>query len=146
MAASTHEIRQRPPLRALGLSALLSLVGLVLLLMATLVGANLLLTVAGLVVVVLGLALFVVAVWTAATQRARVELDDAGYAIRDEQMVHVGTWSEVARVTRGRDRITLHRRDGSRMRLLIPRGARADLDALGADIARRLDADRGYRA
>mgnify|MGYP000966872978 FL=1 len=51
----------------------------------------------------------------------------------------------MGRVTRGSDRMTLHRKDGTRVQLVVARGAHADLDALGADIARRLDANRGYR-
>jgi hypothetical protein len=47
-------------------------------------------------------------------------------------------------VTRGRGRITMHRKDGTRVRLVVARGGQADLDALGADIAARLDVNRGY--
>lgn len=144
MASTTHEIRQRPALRALGLAALLMLVGLVLLLMAGLVEAGLPLVVVGLVVVGLGLALSVGAVWTARVRRASVELDDTGYVIRAGEIGHAGAWANVARVTRGRDRITLHLKDGKRLQLVVARAAAGNLDVLGADIARRLDADRGY--
>lgn len=144
MAATTHEVRQRPALRALGLAALLELVGLVVLLMANLLEPNPFLAALGLAAIGAGLVLFVIAVWTARSRRVAVVLDEDGYEIRADGAGHSGRWANVARVTQGRDRITLHQRDGSRVQLVVVRGGSADLDALGADIASRLDADRGY--
>lgn len=141
-----HRVRQRPPLRALVLSAGLMLVGLVLVLMADLLDRNLPLTVAGLVVLGLGVVLFGVSFWVARAMRVEVVLDEAGYAFQGRDSAQSGRWADVRRVTRGADRISLFRADGTRVQLVVPRGRPADLDALGADIARRLDADRGYGA
>jgi hypothetical protein len=144
VAATTHEVRQRPPLRALALAAVLMVVGLVLVLMAQILDENLLLTVGGLVVLVLGALLFGVSLFIARAMRIRVVLDDDGYVIQGRDATQSGRWADVRRVTRTADRVTLYRADGSRVQLVVPRGRPSDLDSLGEDIAQRLDADRGY--
>nr|WP_300148251.1 hypothetical protein [Propionicimonas sp.] len=146
MAPTTHEVRQRPPVRALALAGVLMVVGLVLMLMATLLDASLPLTVIGLVIIGLGLGLFAVSVWIARTMRVQVRLDEDGYAITARTTSQVGTWADVVRVTRGTDRITLHHKDGGGVQLVVARGRTDDLDALSSDIAARLDASRGYGA
>lgn len=144
MAPTTHRVRQRPPLRALVLAASLMVVGAVLMLMADLLDWPLLLTGFGLVVLVTGLAVYAAAWWLARSMSVDVVLDDHGYRIQGPRISEVGTWGEIGRVTRGDGRITIHRKDGSLAQLVVARGGTADLDALGADFAVRLDADRGY--
>jgi len=145
VAATTHQVRQRPALRALALAALLMLVGLVLVLMADLLDRNLALTVIGLLALVLGAALFGASWWVARAARMQVVLDEDGYAIQGRDSAQEGRWADVRRVTSAAGRITLFLADGTRVLLAVPRGRRDDLDALGADIARRLDQNRGYR-
>ncbi len=144
MASTTHQVRQRPSLRALVLAALLGLVGIVLLLMANLLDRQFTLTALGVAGLAIGLSLFAAALLLARSMRVEILLDDAGYRLTGPVRADGGTWSDVTQVTRGASRITLHRRDGTRLQLLVARGGRADLDALGRDIASRLDADRGY--
>ena len=144
MHATRHRVRQRPSLRALGLAALLVLLGVVLLMMADLLDRQLALTAIGVVGVVLGLGLFVAAWLLARSMRVEVVLDDSGYYLAGPGRPEQGTWAEVGRVTRGERGITLHRKDGTRLQLVVARGGVADLDALGTDIAARLDSDRGY--
>jgi len=144
VASTTHQIRQRPPLRALALAAVLMLVGLVLVLMAEILDSNLWLTVAGLIVVGAGLALFGTAWVSSRTSRVQVVLDEDGYVIKGRESALSGRWADVKRLTRGPDRITLHRGDGRRVQLVVPGGHPSELDDLGTDITRRLDADRGY--
>ena len=76
--------------------------------------------------------------------RVHVVLDDDGYVIQCRDATEAGKWADVGRVTRNNDRITLYHKDGTRVQLRVTRGGSADLDALGEDIARRLDANRGY--
>lgn len=144
MVASTHQIRQGPQVRALALAAVLMLLGVVVVLMAQLIDANPLLLVIGLVVIGFGFALLGGVAWVTRAARVRVVLDEDGYAIEGRGTTETGKWSDVGRVTRGNDRITLHHKDGTRVQLVVARSASADLDALGADIAQHLDADRGY--
>jgi len=144
LASTTHQVRQRPPLRALGLASLLVVVGLVLLLMADLLNRQAALTTLGVVAVVLGLALFGAAWWLARSMRVQIMLDEDGYRLVGPLRAEQGSWSQIGLVTRGQGRITLHRKDGSRVQLVVARSGVADLDALGADIAARLDVNRGY--
>lgn len=144
MASTTHQVRQRPPLRALGLSAGLVLIAIVLLLMADLLDHQFALTALGIVVLVAGLALFVSAWLLARLMRVEIVLDERGYRLVGPGKAESASWAEISRVTRGDSRITMHRKDGTRVQLVVARGGRTDLDALGDDIASRLDADRGY--
>lgn len=144
MSATTHQVRQRPPLRALVLAAGLILVGIVILLMADLLGRQLALTAIGVVGIVLGLGLFVAAWLLARSMLVEIVLDDNGYRLAGAVRADHGRWADIGRVTRAGNRITLYRKDGARVQLVVTRGGRADLDALGKDIAARLDTDRGY--
>jgi hypothetical protein len=126
------------------LAAALVVVGLVLLLMADLVDRQVALTALGVIALLVGLALFVAAWLLARSMRVEVVLDEDGYRVEGPAKGEKGTWAEVGKVTLGVDRITLHRLDGARVQLVVAHGGRADLDALGRDIAARLDADRGY--
>ena len=144
MDATRHQVRQRPSLRALGLAALMVLVGVVLLMMADLLDRQVALTAIGVVGVVFGLALFVAAWFLARSMRVEVVLDENGYWLAGPGRPEQGTWAEVGRVTRGERGMTLHRKDGTRLQLVVARGGIADLDALGTDIAARLDENRGY--
>lgn len=144
MAPTTHQVRQRPPLRALVLAALLVLVGILLLLMADLLDRQFTLTALGVAGLVIGLALFLAAWLLARSMRVEIVLDQAGYRLVGPVRSDGGAWTDVTKVTRGPDRITMHRKDGTRLQLVVTRGGRADLDALGEDIASRLDTDRGY--
>lgn len=144
MNVTRHQVRQRPSLRALGLAALLVLVGVVLLMMADLLDRQLALTALGVVGVVLGLALFVAAWLLARSMRVEVVLDENGYWLAGPGRPENGTWTDIGRVTRSDRGITLYRKNGTRLQLVVARGGVADLDALGMDIASRLDAHRGY--
>lgn len=141
-----HLVRQRPTLRALGLAAVGMLVGVVVLLMAELLDSNGWLPAAGLLIIGASLGLFGASLWLARTTRVHVVLDEDGYVLQGRDGSESGQWGDVVRVTRGPDRISIHHKDGTCARLLVARGAVADLDALGEDISRRLDANRGYRS
>ncbi|MGC3994858.1 MAG: hypothetical protein QM779_12215 [Propionicimonas sp.] len=141
-----HQVRQRPPLRALALAAVMMLVGVLVILMAELLESNVWLLAAGLIVVGAGLGLFGASVWVARATRVHAVLDEDGYVLQGREATESGLWADVVRVTRGVDRISIHHKDGTRVQLVVARGAMADLDALGEDISRRLDANRGYGA
>jgi Na+/melibiose symporter-like transporter len=142
--ATRHQVRQRPPLRALALAAVLVLAGVLLLMMADLLNRQPALTALGVTGVVLGLILFLAAWLLARSMRVEVVLDTDGYRLAGPGRPEEGTWAEVARVTRSERGITLYRKNGTRLQLMVSRGGVADLDSLGRDIAARLDANRGY--
>ncbi|HRA05394.1 MAG TPA: hypothetical protein PKV13_02095 [Propionicimonas sp.] len=137
-------MRQRPPLRALALAAALMVVGLVLVLMAHLLAWHLVLALVGSLALLLGVALFVASLAMARSMSVDVVLDDVGYRVSGPGTEETGRWADISRVTRADGTLTLRRLDGTALHLVVSRSSVADLDALGADIARRLDADRGY--
>ncbi|MFZ0531006.1 MAG: hypothetical protein WAL91_10785 [Propionicimonas sp.] len=138
-------MRQRPPLRALVLAAALMLIGLVLVLMAQLLGWHLVLTVGGALALLFGVGLLVASWAIARSMSVDVVLDDNGFQVVGAGSNETGRWSDISRVTRSDGALGLYRRDGTVLHLVVARNSVADLDALGTDIAHRLDADRGYR-
>jgi hypothetical protein len=137
-------MKPRPPVRAFGMAAALALVGVGFFMAPELFGWHSILRAIGIVFIVLGFAILALAI--VAMQRMRVEivLDDDGYRVIGPFGARTGSWAEVVRVTRATGRIVLYGRDDRRTTIAMPRGGDGDLDALGADIARHLDAHRGY--
>lgn len=143
MSQTVHVIRARPPLRALVLGAVGTVVGLGFVLVGSLAGWPAPL-VAGWVLVVVGLGLFGAAWLAARRARVQVVLDEDGYRLDGPHGASTVRWADVARVTRAADRLVLYAKDHSITELVAPASSRADLDAIGADMARHLDASRGY--
>ena len=142
---TTHHVRQRPPLRALALASTLMVIGLVLLLMSHLQGWHLALMLIGTLALLLGVGLLAASLAMARSMSVDVVLDSEGYRVQGGGTNETGRWADVSRVTMSDGQLTLYGVDGSALRLMLARSSVADLDALGADIAKRLDADRGYR-
>jgi hypothetical protein len=143
MTRTTHTITARPPLRALALGAVGTAIGLGLVLVGTLAGWPAASGV-GWVLVVVGLALFAAAWLVARRARVQVMIDDAGCSVEGPDGVSRLDWADVSRVARASGRLVLYSRDGVVTELVAPTSSRADLDAIGADMARHLDANRGY--
>lgn len=131
-------------MRALALASALMVVGLVLMLMAHLLAWHLAPALIGALALLLGVALFAASWAVARSMSVDVVLDDTGFTVHGAGTDESGRWADINRVTRADGTLTLHRLDGSMLRLVVSRSSAADLDALGGDIARRLDADRGY--
>ncbi|MFV0453288.1 MAG: hypothetical protein ACK5LS_13790, partial [Propioniciclava sp.] len=103
------------------------------------------LVVLGIVLIVLGVALLGLAAAAAQRQEVTVVLDEDGYAVVEPAGTRRGRWEEVTRVTGVPGRITLHRSADERVVLVVAVDRSDQLDEVAADIARRLDAQRGYR-
>lgn len=144
MEATTHVMRPRPPLRAFGLAAFLALAGMGGFALQYFFSWDPALRVVGIVLLALGVALAIVGIAAARRQSAAVVLDKRGFRVESPNGSHTGEWADIIKVTRSTGRITLHRRDGSQVAMVVPRGGSGDLGALGADIAARLNASRGY--
>jgi len=143
MTPTTHVITARPPLRALALGAVGTVIGLGLVLVGTLAGWAAT-AVVGWVLVLVGLVLFVAA-WVAARRaRVHVSIDDVGCSVEGPDGVSRLDWADVSRVARASGRLVVYSRSGIVTELVAPASSRADLDAIGADMARHLDANRGY--
>ncbi|MEA4944417.1 MAG: hypothetical protein VB080_08255 [Propionicimonas sp.] len=144
MATTTHLMKPRPPLRAFGIAAVLAVVGIGFFALELAVHWHWALQVVGVVFLVLGLLLVVLALIVSRQQYATVELDNDGFRVVSPSSTRSGEWDDIVKVTRAAGRITLFRRDGSQIALVVPRGGSGDLNALGRDIADRLNAHRGY--
>ena len=141
---TTHVMKPRPPLRAFGLAAVLAVVGMGFVIAPDVTGWHVILRAIGIALLLVGLAILGLAVLAVQRFRMEVVLDDEGYRVVSPTGTREGAWAEVVKVTRGERRLVLHRRDGTRIAVTQPRGGAGDLNALGTDIARRLDASRGY--
>ncbi|MCW5950698.1 MAG: hypothetical protein KIT69_00290 [Propionibacteriaceae bacterium] len=137
-------MKPRPPVRAFGVAAVLALVGLGFFMAPELFGWHDILRAIGIVFILLGFGILALAI--VAMQRMKVEiiLDDDGYRVIGPFGARTGGWADVVRVTRATGRIVLYGRDERRTVIAMPRGGVGDLNALGTDIARHLDAHRGY--
>lgn len=144
MAATTHVMRPRPPIRALGIAAVLALLGMGAFALQYFMNWSEALRIVGLVLLALGVALAVTGFTAVRRLSATVSLDEQGFRMDTPTGSQAGEWGEIVKVTRSTGRITLHKRDGSQVAMVVPRGGSGDLDGLGVDIAGRLNANRGY--
>lgn len=142
--SSTHLMKPRPPVRAFGLAAALALVGVGFFVTPELFSWPGGVRAIGIVFIVLGFVILALAVVTMQRMRVEIALDDVGYRVIGPFGARGGRWADVVRVTRAAGQLVLYGRDGRRTVIALPRGGAGDLDALGADIARHLDAHRGY--
>lgn len=144
MEPTRHVLRPRPAVRAFGVAAALALAGASLTVGAAAWGWPLAWGVVGIVVIAAGLALVVLAVLAARRQQVVIELDAAGYRIAEPQGQRAGAWGDVTRMTGSPGRLTLHHGGAERVQLFVTPDRADELDVVAADIARRLDASRGY--
>lgn len=147
-AVDTFELVPRPPVRAYALAGLIAAVGAVLAVVASSAGWGSGAVALGLALLVAGVVLLAAAVVAARRMRVRVDLTESGYHISGPGGDREGPWSEVSRITLAADghRLTLHHSPEHRTLLVTPNGPHdAELERLGQAMARRLDADRGYR-
>ena len=143
MATSTYVIKPRPAVRAFALSALLALLGAAVVLLAAENAWPTAVLALGVAVLVLAVGLIVLALVARSRMAVTVELTDEGYLVREPSGVREGVWSEVTKVTEAPGRLTFHAGDEKRFHLVSPAGS-GELDRIAAEVARRLDVNRGY--
>ncbi|MDQ7991783.1 MAG: hypothetical protein AAGC63_02040 [Propionicimonas sp.] len=141
---STHVLRPRPPLRAFAVAAGLALAGIGLFAAPDLFGWPEILRGVGVAVVLLGLVFLALGVVAMRRMRVEVVLDPQGYRVVGPSGTQSGTWQGVVRVARANQQVILDGGDGTRTVIALPRGGAGDLNRLADDIARQLDANRGY--
>jgi len=98
----------------------------------------------GWVLLVGAVALVVVATVSWRRMRVSIELTDDGYVITGPDAREEGTWDEVTKVTQSPTTLVIHHGPERRVRLVSQRGVTAEMVHLTGDLARRLDASRGY--
>ena len=147
MSTQQFVIRPRPAVRAFALAAVGVLLGAVAVVGGSAWGWGVSGTIVGVVLMLAGVGLAVLAVVAARRQTVTVTFDASGFRVHDPSgREHGGTWAAVNRVTAAPGRITLHEGDERRTHLIAPAGSGTDLDAIAAAIGRHLDSDRGYTA
>lgn len=141
-------LKPRLPVRAFLVSALLAVAGAVVLVAALDQSWHRAVAVVGGVLLLTGLVLLVLALVSLRTLALKVRVDDAGYRIVGPDLDVEGRWDEVTKVVQVDDgaRLVFHLGEVRRTHLWCPGGAEdPQMQALTRDVARRLDANRGYR-
>ncbi len=142
----TYVLTAGQPVRAAGISAVVDLVGAVLLVLG-LTHDSVLLIVIGAVLFAAGTALVAAATVLRRQVRTEARLDDDQIMITAGGRTATARWREITAVTSDRRAIFLSRgEDRPALKIDSPRGhADPQFAALAAELARRLDQDRGYR-
>lgn len=143
--AQRYVLKPRPPVRAFLISAVLILIGALLL---ALTGGKAVVWVAlSWIVLLAGLALVGMAGYSMVKMRTFIDLDDQGYKILGPGVEKAGAWSDVSKVTTSAEgaHLTLYHGQVSRTHILCPGGGDdAEMTRLVAAVAQHLDANRGY--
>jgi len=138
-------LRATPPVRAFAIAAGAALVAIVMLGIALTGRASTALTVVGVVLLLLGLALGLAAVVLARRLRASVRVDDQALTLRRGRRTQSLAWSDVGEVTLEGARLSLVAKSGGSLEVVNPRTpGDPTFVALLRAIRKRLDADRGY--
>ncbi|MFT3859892.1 YcxB family protein [Micropruina sp.] len=144
MSSRVHVLTPPLPLRAFGVAALLAVAGAALTVTSSAARLPTVLTVMGWILLAGAVALCVVAANSWRRMRVRVELSDDGYVIDGPDAHEQGRWADVTKVTQTPTTLVIHHGPEHRVRLVSRRGVTAELIHLTGDLARRLDANRGY--
>ncbi|MFT4215808.1 MAG: hypothetical protein QM619_01290 [Micropruina sp.] len=144
MSSRLHVLTPPLPLRAVALAAVLAIVGAVLIVLTSALDLLAALAVVGWLLLAGAVALLVVAAMSWRRMRVVVEFTDGGYRINGPESHEEGSWADVTKVTQAPTSLTIHHGPDRRVRLVSPRGVTAEMVHLTADLAKRLDASRGY--
>ena len=124
MSERTFFLKPRPPLRAFGIAAVLSVVGAGLLVAALQSGWHVAVSILAGVVLAAGIVLFFMALVAMDKLGVRITVDDEGYEISGTDQDHSGKWSDVTKVTQAVDtaHITIYHGNVRRTHLIFPGG------------------------
>lgn len=137
-----------PPIRALAISSGATVLGAAVLVLSSVLGWPVGIAVAAVVVLALGVALAVAALVLTARARTVVRTDDEQITVSRAGRSTSARWASVREVSLAGQRLTLRDQQGRSVLTVLNPRPRPDptFTALGAEIGRRLDADRGYGA
>lgn len=124
MSERTFFLKPRPPLRAFLLAAVLSLIGGILTALALQHDWSAVALTLAIIVLVLGIALFVLAIVATARLGVRITLTDEGYKVSGTRTTHEGEWNDVTKVTQTVEgaHITIYHGNVRRTHLIFPAG------------------------
>ena len=151
MSQSTRErfaLTARPPVRALAIAAVTTLLGAVLMVLAQARDLSMVLLIIGSALLVFGLTLGLLAIMLVARLRSTVVLDGDGATVVRGSRRQSLTWSAIDHVDLDGPRLSMISKgeDGPDLVVINPRTpADQTFLALVAAVQKRLDADRGYQ-
>ena len=147
MAVTTFSIAPRVPVRAFLISAVASIAGAGLLVLALINSWHYTVVVLAALILLAGLLLLVLALVAQDASAAELVLDDEGYTVSSRAGEQSGTWADVTRITRIADsgHVTIHEGEEKRAQLQFHNLERARIDEILTEMGVRLDAAKGYR-
>lgn len=135
----------RPPVRALALIAVATLLGALAVVGGEFLSWGRALTWVGIALFVVAAVLLLAVIAAQSHNRVRVEISDSGFSVRGPGGTHEGSWDDVVRVSQSSSgrRVTLHHRQGPAIHL-VGQVEGVEMVQLKAAIVSHLDANRGY--
>lgn len=145
-ATNRYTLKPRPPVEGFLASSILVAMGALGTAMAGIFGGHAWMMGLGLIPLVIGLVVLALVWRSMGRAQTVVETSDAGWAVHGPDVDGSGTWADVKRAGTAREgaELVLHHHDGSTTSILNRQGDDEQMRALVADVAKRLDADRGY--
>ena len=140
MAQSVYPLTPQPPIRALVVAAVASLIGALLLVLALNNGWHMIVVVLAALVLLVGVGLAVAAFATPARRRVTVTIDDDTFRVEGAGSLHEGQWAEVTRVTQSEDgnHVVIHEGPEKRTHLVFNRQRPELISDLLSDVRSRL--------
>jgi hypothetical protein len=140
-------LRPRPPLRALAIGSGAAVVGALLVVLGGVLDLPLVLTIAGIVLLILAVSLMVVALVLTARLRTALTLDAEAIRVIRGNRTRTVPWAAIESVSLQGPRLTFTPKGGEPALVVVNPRSPGDPTflALVASIRERLNADRGYR-
>lgn len=144
-SATTIQIKGRPKVKTLAYSAGIALAGMAVLALTLAFNWGESAVTIGLALAGLGIGFVIVAQEAARKSSVVARLDEDGFLLSSSRTRYGLPWKDVRRVSMAGNRITIRDNKGQDASVVAPPGAGPEeLDALAAEMIRRLDASRGY--
>ena len=146
MSVASYQIKGRPAVRTVAGAALLSLLGIGVMLAAGAFNWGSVALTVGVVIAIGGIGVLLLAQEAARKAGVIAMLDNDGFVLTSAQTRFGLPWAEVRKVTMAGNQLTIRDAHGKDASIVAPPGARPEeLDRLAAAMAAKLDANRGYR-
>lgn len=124
MPERTFFLKPRPPLRAFATAAVMSLVGALFLVLAVQSLWHTVVVAIAAIILILGIALFLVSLIAMLRLGVRITINDEGYEVSGTHQSHSGKWDDVTKVTQAVEgaHITIYHGNVVRTHLIFPGG------------------------
>ena len=147
MSVASYQIRGRVSVPGAAVTASVSVVGVALMLAASALGWGSVWVTVGVIVVALGAVLLLFVVNAARRANVTATLNDDAFVLVGAGTQVALAWRDVRQVSMSANTLIIRDDSGREIKVVAPPGSRPEeLDTVAAAMAKRLDADRGYRA